>query len=129
MPACGMDTARSRAICGSNPMLANSVVPIAKAPRDSARMTSRRRPGDSGAVDEEREVEEECEVTKAPARGRGEERCRRGKRGGRIESIGGQWDEARAGEGSARGEKAGVPSACSWPSVARQAHRHGGRAR
>src|SRR5699024_12753534 len=41
---------------------------------------SLRRPGDSGAVDEEREVEEECEVTKAPARGRGEERCRRWKR-------------------------------------------------
>src|SRR5690625_7514436 len=66
MPACGMDTARSRAICGSSPMLANSVVPIAKAPSDMARITNRRRPGDSGAVGVE-----ECEVTEAPARGTG----------------------------------------------------------
>src|SRR5699024_12572220 len=116
MPACGMDTARSRAICGSSPMLANSVVPIAKAPRDSARMTSRRRPGVSGAVDEEREVEEEGEVTKAPARGRGDERGRRRKRCRRIEPIGGHGVADRGGEGSARGEEAAVAAADSWRS-------------
>ena len=35
-PAVGIDTSRSPAISGSTPMLANSVVPIAKPPRASA---------------------------------------------------------------------------------------------
>ncbi|GAA1727420.1 hypothetical protein GCM10009793_25540 [Brachybacterium phenoliresistens] len=63
MPACGIDTSREEAICGSSPMLANSVVPIAKAPSDIARMTRRRRPGDNGAGGAT-----EGEVTGAPAR-------------------------------------------------------------
>ncbi|GAA4531397.1 hypothetical protein GCM10023160_33830 [Brachybacterium paraconglomeratum] len=76
-------------------MLANSVVPIAKAPSDIARITRRSRPGDSGAEDVgvdgpdvgepgagERGAGEGmgCEVKTAPARGSGGIRCRRWKR-------------------------------------------------